>query len=147
MRAHPPLQTHFHQPNDTATVDSSTTLKRSMYKKLQLSEPSGKCTAFFQNFLFHLIVFEFYCRFIQDHGADDDLKLLNVIESYWKAKMRQSLNLNVQEAIANIVNKSVVLPQPQKTEEQSISILHKKRENDEKKYKAQTNTKSCGQLF
>jgi hypothetical protein len=67
-----------------------------------------------------------------DHGADDDLKLLNVIESYWKAKMRQSLNLNVQEAIASIVSKSAILPQANKTDEQNILIMHKKSVEEKK---------------
>ncbi len=138
MRSHPPLQSNFQQPNETSTIDDSMTLKRSMYKKLQLSEPTGKCKKTYFSFYINCTLYLFY--FIlsyQDHGADDDLKLLNVIESYWKAKMRQSFNLNVQEAISSTANKSVVLPQLPKTDDQSLSTLNKKRENDEKKYKIQ----------
>lgn len=33
-----------------------------------------------------------------DHGADDDLKMLNVIESFFKSRIRQSIRVTSQEA-------------------------------------------------
>lgn len=48
----------------------------------------------------------------KDHGADDDLKLLNVIEAFCKTKPRQSINVNVQDVISSAINKSSILPQP-----------------------------------
>ncbi len=55
----------------------------------------------------------------KDHGADDDLKLLNLIESFCKTKVRQSINVNVQEAVASVVNK----PQPQRINESNDSLF------------------------
>lgn len=46
LRSHPPLIPHFQLPNDNANMDGTISLKRFMYKKPQLSEPSGKCTLF-----------------------------------------------------------------------------------------------------
>lgn len=91
MRPHPPLIPHFQLPTDVqANKDNPTeanqTLKRFMYKKAKLSEPFGKY-----------------------HGADDDLKLLNVIETFCKTKTRQSVNINVQETTP--LNKSLPLSQ------------------------------------
>lgn len=44
LRPHPPLIPHFQLPNDIHQgLDSSSTLKRFMYKKPKLSEPHGKC--------------------------------------------------------------------------------------------------------
>lgn len=44
IRPHPPLIPHFQLPNDniTTNIDGTTTLKRFMYKKPQLSE-NRKC--------------------------------------------------------------------------------------------------------
>ncbi len=72
-----------------------------------------------------------YFIYILDHGADDDLKLLNVIESYWKTKMRQSINIHVQEAV-NGLAKTTVLPQPQKIEQDHIANLKSIKVNEEK---------------
>lgn len=75
IRPHPPLIPHFQLPNDLpqmTSLDGTTTLKRFMYKKPKLSEPFGKY-----------------------HGADDDLKLLNIIENCCKNRLRQSVNVNV----------------------------------------------------
>ena len=91
FRPHPPLIPHFQLPNDlpqNTSLDGSSTLKRFMYKKPKLTEPFGKY-----------------------HGADDDLKLLNVIEAFCKAKPRQSINVHVQDVISSAVNKSSILPQ------------------------------------
>jgi hypothetical protein len=46
LRSHPPLIPHFQLPNDNANLDGTISLKRFMYKKPQLSEPSGKCKCF-----------------------------------------------------------------------------------------------------
>ena len=79
-----------------------------MYKKPQLSDSFGKY-----------------------HGADDDLRLLNVIESYWKTKMRQSVNIQVQETV-NGSAKTIILPQPQKIEQDHIANLKSIKINEEK---------------
>ena len=70
---------------------------------------------------------------LKDHGADDDLRLLNVIESYWKTKMRQSVNIQVQETI-NGVAKTTTLPQPQKIEQDHLANLKSIKANEEKMY-------------
>ncbi|CAF1022275.1 unnamed protein product [Brachionus calyciflorus] len=73
MRPHAPLIPHFQLPNDAPIVnnnlDSSSTQKRFMYKKPKSSD-IGKY-----------------------HGADDDLKLLNVIDSLSKTKIRNASNV------------------------------------------------------
>lgn len=95
MRPHPPLIPHFQLPTDLNTStgvpnnkdqvgDTNQTLKRFMYKKPKLSEPFGKY-----------------------HGADDDLKLLTVIEAFCKSRVRTSVNINVQEAATSPLNKSL----------------------------------------
>lgn len=108
MRPHPPLIPHFQLPtdlnvsgtgtpsgsntqannnvsNNSSASDLNQTLKRFMYKKAKLSEPFGKY-----------------------HGADDDLKLLNVIETFCKTKVRQSVNINLQEnGVTSPLNKSL----------------------------------------
>jgi len=66
--------------------------------------------------------FNFNFVLLKDHGADDDLKLLNVIETFCKAKVRQSVNINVQEVAAGTLNKS-----------QSMSQRNSDLENNEKK--------------
>lgn len=110
IRPHPPLIPHFQLPNDNIApnIDGTGTLKRFMYKKPQLSDSFGKY-----------------------HGADDDLRLLNVIESYWKTKMRQSVNIQVQETV-NGSAKTIILPQPQKIEQDHIANLKSIKINEEK---------------
>lgn len=49
------------------------------------------------------------CLFL-DHGADDDLKLLNVIESFCKAKQQPRQSINVQDMIVSAISKSSILP-------------------------------------
>ncbi len=56
-------------------------------------------------------------QLFSDHGADDDLKLLNVIEVFCKTKPRQSINVNVQDVISSAVNKSSSLQSGQKQAE------------------------------
>lgn len=73
MRPHAPLIPQFQLPNDAPIMnnqDPNATLKRFMYKKPKSSD-IGKY-----------------------HGADDDLKLLNVIDSLSKTKIRQTTNVH-----------------------------------------------------
>lgn len=104
MRPHPPLIPQFQLPNDGGNSSQqqptgndgpgggqSATIKRFMYKKPKLYESTGKY-----------------------HGADDDLRLLSVIESFCKLKPRQSVNVNVQEAVPSVISKANILPQPQR---------------------------------
>jgi len=102
MRPHPPLIPHFQLPNDVtlspnphAPADSNSTLKRFMYKKAKLSEPFGKY-----------------------HGADDDLKLLNVIETFYKTRIRQSVAVNTPESN---LNNNKFSTQPQRIAESESS--------------------------
>ena len=70
-----------------------------------------------------------------DHGSDDDLKLLNLIESYWKPKLRQSVNLNQQEIPTLTTNKSsTTLAQPQKQPSDCGDHMRPSRSNDDKLY-------------
>jgi hypothetical protein len=62
---------------------------------------------------------DFYSISFEDHGADDDLKLLNVIEVFCKTKPRQSINVHVQDVISSAVNKSSSLQPGQKPTESS----------------------------
>ena len=93
MRPHPPLIPHYQLPSDNSNSSNNTndTLKRFMYKKPKSIEPNAKY-----------------------HGAEDDLKLLNVIESFCKLKPRQSVNINIQEAVTSLVNKTNILPAAQR---------------------------------
>ncbi len=65
---------------------------------------------------FKILLKEFYLAYdffyLKDHGADDDLKLLNVIETFCKVKPRQSVNVHVTDVISSAVNKSSILHQP-----------------------------------
>jgi hypothetical protein len=121
IRPHPPLIPHFQLPNDpvlvttsdtTASQSSQATIKRFMYKKAKLLEPYGKY-----------------------HGADDDLRLLNVIESFTKAKVRQSININAQEgggggggaSVAMVSNKDVKTQQEyERSSRKKLETLTKK---------------------
>lgn len=105
MRPHPALIPHFQLPADVPTNSLNTSLqvlasnesgqvKRFMYKKAKLSEPFGKCN-YFKNFISNL---QISSELNLDHGADDDLKLLNVIESFCKTKIRQSVS--VQDSVS-----------------------------------------------
>ena len=72
IRPHPPLIPLFQLPQDQLSAETNSTLnKRFMYRKPKMFVSSGKY-----------------------HGADDDLKLLNVIESFCAAKNSQSVKVN-----------------------------------------------------
>lgn len=111
IRPHPPLIPHFQLPNDlphNTSLDGTTTLKRFMYKNPQLSEPFGKCTfLLFQNLSKNLIQFIKICVFLSDHGADDDFKLLGIIENYCKNKLLLTINVNAQEQEPSTARTSV----------------------------------------
>ena len=61
----------------------------------------------------------------KDYGADDDMKLLTLLESYWRSKVRQSVNIQSQEASASHANKTHILPAPQKSEHDHVSKTNK----------------------
>ena len=74
LRPHTPLVPLFQLPSDqpnAAENASTSTIKRFLYRKPKMSLASGKY-----------------------HGADDDLKLLNVIESFCRLKASQSVKVN-----------------------------------------------------
>lgn len=54
-----------------------------------------------------------YLLLPKDHGADDDLKLLNVIESFCKSKVRQSVS--VQDSSLNTSSNSSKISAIQRT--------------------------------
>lgn len=125
IRPHPPLLPHFQLPGDSQQIslnDSTQSLKRFMHKKPKLSEPFGKY-----------------------HGADDDLKLLNVIESFCKTKLRQSVNINennlktistsslnrkIISQSANVSSSTSPSKSPEKSNEKSANKYLKKLADD-----------------
>ena len=81
IRPHTPLVPLFQLPSDHSNAESgsSSTVKRSLYRKPKMLLASGKY-----------------------YGADDDLKLLNVIESFCRIKASQSVKVNRKSWLVRI---------------------------------------------
>lgn len=54
-----------------------------------------------------MIQFIKICVFLSDHGADDDFKLLGIIENYCKNKLLLTINVNAQEQEPSTARTSV----------------------------------------
>lgn len=53
------------------------------------------------------------------------MKLLTLLESYWRSKVRHSVNIQSQEAVASTVSKAHILPTPQRGEHEHVSKTNK----------------------